>query len=160
MALSLLFLWERKSQKLNLSRGPALVPSKRSKFTKMKKYLMNHPNNDLIKMSQDLILDTRVIVQIKKVKRKNHSQHRKSILKIMQWGIWNLGREGGLKWITWSIAKNNKRRIHFGHNRDKTTSVISILETMIKKTTFRVVREEMSLIVISIKHNQSMKYNL
>lgn len=92
------------------------------------------------------------------VTRNNKVQNRlrRLILKTSQSEIWSSGNEEELRWTISSIAKNNNKKIHFGHSKAKIISVIYKMGITMKRITYRVARVEMSLTVILTKLNPSI----
>ena len=115
----------------------------------------NHLNNDLTKTTPNQIPNIPAIMKITTKRKKNQSRRLLWIPKTMLSGIWSSEKGEERKWITWSIAKNSKRRILSGHSRDRTISAISIQATTMRKTTSKAAQEGTSSTAILIKQSQN-----
>lgn len=69
---------------------------------------------------------------------------------------WHSGPEGGQKWITSLIGKNNKRMIHSGKNKGLTTSETLMMGMPIQNSIAKVARAEIYSIVILGPQNLNM----
>ena len=154
MALSL-YLWESNLLKRVNQLKEVQEPSRKRKCIPMKKSIFLK-KIVMRKIARRGLKKTQIFrIALTKMMKRNH-QHLKSILKIWLWEIWSLEIEGGRKWIIWSVGKNKNKRIPFGLLKVRTILVILKMVTTTRKIMFKVVQEEINLIVILIRLSQSM----